>query len=165
MATRICRIAAPFAVSAILLTFGVAGILFTHHAWLACESWDSTTRCFQATQSPGHFAMLSTLWLIAAVLTAVLIFASRGAAMLFALGAAVVVGIMNPILEWALWVGLLGNHGEHSPGTGYTMSAALILAGILVAMSATATFLTQDAGTDAPRAGERRSGRPTLRAS
>ncbi|GAA3912715.1 hypothetical protein GCM10022382_18940 [Microbacterium invictum] len=66
-----------------------------------------------------------------------------GSIALSALGLIVVV---NPLTEYMLGSGFPAGQASVLPGAGYAMSAAFILAGIVLTTSATATLLAMDAG-------------------
>lgn len=129
-------------IAATLAGFGLTGILATHAAFVDCEPSQVSDACLEAMDGAPHFyALLSTLWLIAvavAVVAAVLA-PARGPRAL-ALSALGLILLMNTVTEYALWLGIYGGHWDVPPGTGYTQSAAFVLAGVLVAMAASAAL-------------------------
>lgn len=129
-------------IAATLAAFGIAGILATHDAFVSCEPSQASDACLEAMDGAPHFSgLLSTLWLISVALAvaAAALAPSRGPRAL-ALSALGLILLMNTVMEYALWVGIYGGHWDVPPGTGYTQSAAFVLAGVLVAMAASAAL-------------------------
>ncbi len=124
--------------AAVLIGLGIAGILATHETFVPCEISQQTDGCYDAMDGPGHFyGSLQVLWLIAlaTTVTACVLAPARAPRQLCYLAAAVVL-FMNQVTEYAIWLGVYGGHWDVPPGTGYTQSAAFLLAAFLVAMGA-----------------------------
>jgi len=154
MSSSVMRGIGLFATASVLIGFGIAGIIGTHEAFVPCELSQTTEECLQAMDRAEFFAgPLQLLWAIALILTvAACALAPRRGPRMLAIAAACLVGLMNQVMEYAIWLGVYGGHWDVPPGTGYTQSASFILAALLLAMAAAVTI--DRAGVRLPRWGD-----------
>jgi len=140
-----------------LIGLGILGIALTWAAWQPCAVDQTTEDCYATMGGPGHLVPLQIIWLISIGL-------ATGA---FAVGRTIVertlsaialglVIVMNYLTEYALWLGFAGGHWDVPPGTGYTQSAALVVAGVVVAIGASMPSRSDS------RADEHRGVRPAV---
>lgn len=133
-----------FAVAAVLLALGVVSAFATYAHFLPCWHADwSNMACLDAMDNAAHIGILQLNWLWALALTVLALIFARGRAARVALAIAVgIILVMNYLTEYAIWLATYDT-ADVAPGTGYSMAGATVVAGILVAVSATLA-LTQN---------------------
>ena len=135
------RAAALLAAAALLVWLGISGIRTTRTALTGCDT-AQIDACL-AMANPRTIYVMAALWAMAAALATVAVFlAPRGTPRGTAIAALAVAVVSNPAAEYAL--ALVVPDGAAAATTGRLMSAGLILAGILLAMSATATHVQRE---------------------
>lgn len=136
---RVVHAGAQYGIALTLIALGVLGVLATHEAFIPCWGVEqSVPACLDAMDGPEHIVALQVYWLWALGLSvaAALLARGRGAPWV-ASSAVIVVLAMNSVTEYIIWLGVYGGHWDVPPGTGYSMAGAMILAGLLVTVSAT----------------------------
>lgn len=118
--------------SAGLIVAGIIGIMATYGAWAPCMPDMTTELCLATMDSPEHLPVLGRMWMISLGLTVAASVAARGTARMFSVGAATLVLLMNPPVEYTIWLAVYDGHWDFPPGYGYTEAAAFALAGVLV---------------------------------
>lgn len=131
---------AAWTAAAGLMVAGIAGAMATYATWTLCAGDQSAELCLQTMDRPGHLVALQVLWLVALGLGVLALVAARGrSARIVAGAAALLVLVMNYPTEYILWLGIAGGHWDVAPGTGYTQSAAFLIAGLLASLAAVLT--------------------------
>lgn len=135
---RALRVAAQLTIAGALLALGGLGVAATYRQFIPCEGVAQTApSCLDAMDVPEHVPVLMLLWVIALGLTVTAAILARGrAARWVAVSGLLLVLVMNYVFEYAIWLGVWGGHWDVPPGTGYSMSAAMMCAGVLVIVSA-----------------------------
>lgn len=134
-----------------VIGLGILGIALTWAAWQPCAVDQTTEGCYATMGRPAHLVPLQIIWLISiALVTGAFAVARSILERTLSVIALALVIVMNYLTEYALWLGFAGGHWDVPPGTGYTQSAALVVAGVVVAIGALMPSQS-DSRTDAHR--------------
>ncbi|MGF6821130.1 hypothetical protein M2317_000016 [Microbacterium sp. ZKA21] len=134
---RVFRRSAAMGIALGLIGLGILGLFLTWATWQACTGDPTSELCYATMGQPAHLVPLQIIWLIGIGLATGGFAVARSIVerVLCVCALALVIG-MNHLTEYALWLVIVGGHWDVPPGTGYTQAAALVVAGILIAIGA-----------------------------
>ncbi len=136
---HLARATTQYGLALALTLIGVIGVVATHNQFIPCHGVEWTVpACLEAMDVAGHLGILQLFWLWALGLSAAGAAIANGrAARWVAASAVLVVLVFNYVTEYTIWLATYPQTADVPPGTGYSMAGAMILAGLLVTVSAT----------------------------
>lgn len=119
--------------AAALIALGIWGAVLTYYAWIPCDGDDYVPACLATMDRPPHAEVLTAFWGIALVLALAAALVPRThSPRVLGIGAAILVLLMSPWMEYIVMLVIAGGHHDVPPGAGYPMSLTFTVAGILV---------------------------------